>query len=72
MGRVMGRNGRYLVTRMAIDDLKTSENGEKRRELGVFLFLTVVLAPALSVALVGGYGFAIWMSQLIVGPPGAP
>ena len=44
----------------------------KSRELSAFLFLTVFLAPAVSVALVGGYGFAIWMYQLIAGPPGAP
>ena len=43
---------------------------EKKPELLSFLFLTVVLAPVLSVALVGGYGFAIWMIQLIAGPPG--
>lgn len=42
----------------------------RRQELRVFLFLTVVLAPLLSVAIVGGYGFAIWMYQLISGPPG--
>ena len=41
----------------------------KRRELRGFLFLTVILAPALAVALVGGYGFLIWMYQLIQGPP---
>jgi len=46
------------------------DNGGRKRELGVFLFLTVVLAPALSIALVGGYGLAIWMWQLIAGPPG--
>jgi len=43
----------------------------RRRELLVFLFLTVVLAPVLSVAIVGGYGFAIWMYQLFAGPPGS-
>jgi nitrate reductase NapE len=43
----------------------------RRRELLVFLFLTVVLAPVLSVAIVGGYGFAIWMYQLLAGPPGS-
>ena len=43
----------------------------KLRELFAFLFLTVLLAPAVSVALVGGYGFAIWIYQLIAGPPGA-
>ncbi|HEY1383200.1 MAG TPA: periplasmic nitrate reductase, NapE protein [Dongiaceae bacterium] len=41
----------------------------RRRELLVFLFLTVVLAPMLAVAIVGGYGFAIWMYQLVSGPP---
>ncbi|MCK5497323.1 MAG: periplasmic nitrate reductase, NapE protein [Hyphomicrobiaceae bacterium] len=44
----------------------------KKRELSAFLFLTVLLAPAMSVAVVGGYGFAIWIYQLIAGPPGAP
>ena len=44
----------------------------KSRELSAFLFLTVLLAPAMSVAVVGGYGFAIWIYQLIAGPPGAP
>lgn len=42
----------------------------KRSELLAFLFLTVVLAPAVTVAIVGGYGFAVWMYQLIAGPPG--
>ena len=39
------------------------------RETLVFLFLAVVLMPVLSVAVVGGFGFAVWMYQLIVGPP---
>ncbi|MFT6580424.1 MAG: periplasmic nitrate reductase, NapE protein [Alphaproteobacteria bacterium] len=41
----------------------------RKRELSGFLFLTVVLAPALSIILVGGYGFAIWIYQLLAGPP---
>ncbi len=41
----------------------------KRRELLGFLFLTVIFAPALAVAIVGGYGFFVWMYQLIQGPP---
>jgi len=44
----------------------------KQREWLLFLFLTVVLAPALSVAFVGGYGFLVWMYQLVAGPPGPP
>lgn len=48
----------------------TELNAPRRRlELLVFLFLTVVLAPVLAVAIVGGYGFAVWMYQLVSGPP---
>ena len=37
---------------------------------GLFLLLTVVLFPFLAVLIVAGYGFAVWMSQLLVfGPP---
>ncbi|HYZ25915.1 MAG TPA: periplasmic nitrate reductase, NapE protein [Geminicoccaceae bacterium] len=42
------------------------------RELAMFLFLTVVLAPVLAVAAVGGYGFVVWILQMIYGPPGPP
>lgn len=41
----------------------------KRRELWLFLFLTVVLFPVLAVGVVAGYGFLIWMWQLVAGPP---
>lgn len=51
---------------------RRAERKEKRRELAVFLFLTVVLAPLLAVVIVGGYGFLVWMYQLIAGPPGPP
>lgn len=43
-----------------------------KQEIKGFLFITAVLIPALAVALVGSYGFAIWVYQLLVGPPGAP
>jgi nitrate reductase NapE len=51
---------------------KSKKPNPKSRELSAFLFLTVFLAPGVVVALVGSYGFAIWMYQLIAGPPGAP
>lgn len=41
----------------------------RREEAVVFLLLAIVLAPVLAVAIVGGYGFAIWMYQLLSGPP---
>jgi len=42
----------------------------RARELKAFLFLTVVLFPLLAVLLVSGLGFAIWIWQMIFGPPG--
>jgi nitrate reductase NapE len=44
----------------------------RRSELQAFLFLTVVLAPILAVAIVAGWGFAVWIYQIIYGPPGPP
>jgi nitrate reductase NapE len=43
----------------------------KAQELRSFLFLSVVTAPVLAVAIVGGYGFVVWMYQLVAGPPGS-
>jgi nitrate reductase NapE len=45
------------------------DRSSKRSEAYTFLFLTVVLAPVLAVGIVGGYGFLVWMYQLIAGPP---
>jgi nitrate reductase NapE len=42
----------------------------RTEELRSFLFFTVVMAPLLAVMIVGGYGFLVWMYQLIAGPPG--
>ncbi len=38
-----------------------------QEELRTFLFLTIVTAPILAVAFVGGYGFLVWMYQLFTG-----
>jgi periplasmic nitrate reductase NapE len=42
------------------------------REFLVFLLLAVVLAPVLAVMIVGGYGFLVWISHMVYGPPGPP
>jgi len=41
----------------------------RKEELRSFLFFTVVMAPALAVSIVGGYGFLVWMFQVVAGPP---
>lgn len=49
-----------------------SPKDEKRRELALFLIVTLVIFPMLAVCIVGGYGFAVWIYQMIAGPPGPP
>jgi nitrate reductase NapE len=49
----------------------TQDHQEKADERTTFVLLAVFLAPALAIAVVGGYGFTVWISQLIVGPPGS-
>ena len=51
--------------------MSDNEKLQKRRELRAFLFLTIVLVPVLSVIIVGGFGFLVWMYQLMAGPPGS-
>ncbi|HWA38124.1 MAG TPA: nitrate reductase [Burkholderiales bacterium] len=42
----------------------------KTEEFRTWLFFTVVVAPALAVAIVSGWGFVVWMWQTFVaGPP---
>ena len=51
---------------------KGGEMVERSLEWKSFLLITVVLFPILSVAFVGGYGFLIWIMQMLfMGPPGA-
>ncbi|NRG18192.1 periplasmic nitrate reductase, NapE protein [Rhizobiales bacterium] len=44
----------------------------RRRELIAFIILAVLIWPFVAVAVVGGYGFLVWMFQIIFGPPGPP
>ena len=54
--------------------LSTEPPGYERRkqELTVFLVLTLLLAPTLAITSVGGYGLAVWVYQMMAGPPGPP
>ena len=44
----------------------------RRAEFFVFAIIAALIWPVVAVGVVGGYGFLIWMTQLIVGPPGPP
>ena len=54
---------------MAQTSPQTAAAPSRAEERRAFLLLAVVLAPVLAIALVGGYGFLIWMSQILMGPP---
>ena len=43
----------------------------RTEEFRTWLFLSLIMAPILSVLIVSGYGFLVWMYQLFVGPPGS-
>ena len=46
--------------------------------LGLLMYLAyrginvLILAPILAIIIVAGYGFLVWIWQMIVGPPGPP
>lgn len=54
-----------------MQDVAEENVSTRQQELKGFLLLAVFLAPALAIALVGSYGFMIWIYQLIAGPPSA-
>lgn len=46
------------------------EKQRKTEEWRTWVFFTVIMAPALAVAIVSGWGFVVWMWQTFVaGPP---
>lgn len=45
----------------------TQSPSTKQEEFRTFLFLAFVMAPMFAIVAVGGYGFAVWMFQLLTG-----
>ncbi|WP_404366672.1 periplasmic nitrate reductase, NapE protein [Marinobacter sp.] len=54
------------------DPQQVSQETRKQDERRLFIFLIVFLFPMLAVAIVGGYGFAVWMLQSFVSGAPAP
>jgi nitrate reductase NapE len=44
----------------------------RRQEIIAFILLAVLIWPVVAVGVVGGYGFLVWMYQIVFGPPGPP
>lgn len=54
-------------------DLREASRPHRRRdEFIVFLIIAAFIWPVVAVGIVGGFGFLVWMSQLVLGPPGPP
>jgi nitrate reductase NapE len=51
----------------AMNDASTSPPSTRQEEWRSFLFLGFIMAPLLAVIGVSGYGFFVWMYQLITG-----
>lgn len=60
------------MTSSATEEGAVQPTASRRRELIAFIILAVLIWPFVAVAVVGGYGFLVWMCQIIFGPPGPP
>ena len=49
--------------------MDSPEDPKKSSEFRAFLFLTVVMAPALAGIVIGTYGLLVWIYQMLAGPP---
>ena len=65
-----------LVHAMSSDNSNSQDRiaprNSRREELVAFIVLAVLIWPLVAVGVVGGYGFSVWMYQIVVGPPGPP
>jgi nitrate reductase NapE len=62
---------------MTQDDVGMASAGaafrfRRRKELFAFFALAFGIWPIAAVGVVGSYGFAVWIWQMIFGPPGPP
>jgi periplasmic nitrate reductase NapE len=70
--RMPSKSPNFRETSMSARDDTTGRVRRKRMEIFAFLFLTAVVMPVLAVGTVGSYGLAVWIYQMVAGPPGPP
>lgn len=54
------------------NQLERNNEVSLKQESQAFLLISTVLIPLLTVLMICGYGFAVWISQILMGPPGHP
>lgn len=57
-----------LIKRVS-DMFSDSRPSTRQEELRSFIFLSVVMAPVVSVVAIAAYGFSVWIYQMFAGPP---
>jgi nitrate reductase NapE len=67
-----GHNGSPATDRPGTTARDAPPHNTRRAEILAFIVLAVLIWPVLAVGVVGGYGFVVWLSQIILGPPGPP
>jgi nitrate reductase NapE len=68
---------KWLKQEVSVSDLPLQQHDDRLprsrlREFLTFLVLAFGIWPIAAVGVVGGYGFLVWMYQIITGPPGPP
>jgi nitrate reductase NapE len=58
------------VTSTKIESSAQETRPSKREEIFAFAILAVLIWPVIAIGIVGGYGFLVWMFQIVYGPPG--
>ncbi|HUE47028.1 MAG TPA: periplasmic nitrate reductase, NapE protein [Aestuariivirgaceae bacterium] len=61
-----------MASQRHVSDEAPEPRSSRRAELAAFLVLAVLIWPIIAVGFVGAYGFAVWIWQIIFGPPGPP
>ena len=61
-----------MISRDSNPGDRSLPQNSRRAEWFAFVVLAVLIWPVIAVGVVGGYGFVIWMSQIVLGPPGPP
>jgi nitrate reductase NapE len=70
--RIQAHAARAMIETAGNIDTVEQSRPTRRAELLTFLALALGVWPFMAVAVVGGYGFLVWMLQLLFGPPGPP
>lgn len=60
------------MTSNEVESSAEAARPSRRAEIFAFAVLAVLIWPVLAVGVVGGYGFSVWMFQIVFGPPGPP